>query len=204
MHSCRLPRNKWKKLGINRDIGIHWQSPQKLCPVFLQVQRQVGKSFYGTVIWESWRSFSVSTADKTKEVPRFNSRGRWKHHKGRHRKLLPQQFTNQTHQRSVDFLLRVCVCNSIALWQICGEKPWFSRQLLTCCFPKKRPLGFLVETLLATAALILHPHPFNMGISFVLPAYGLPGPHRRCHPRRCGISQLIVRTQLIFRPLLGP
>ena len=31
LHSCRLPRNKWKKLGINRDIGIHWQSPQKRC-----------------------------------------------------------------------------------------------------------------------------------------------------------------------------
>ena len=60
---------------------------------------------------------------------------------------------------------------------------WFSRQLLTCCFPKKRPLGFLVETLLATAALILHPHPFNMGISFVFTYNGLPGPHRRCHPR---------------------
>lgn len=105
----------------------------------------------------------------------------------------------------MDFLLSVCGCNSIALWQICGEKPWFSRQLLTCCFAKKRPLGLLVETLLATAFHLYTSTPFNMGISCVLPAYGLPGPTTEdVTPRRCGISQLIVRTQLIFRPLLGP
>ncbi len=141
MHSCRLSPNKWKNFGINRNIGIHWQSKQIRFPLFLQVQEQVGKAFYGTVIWEKWKVIFSWDRSKAKEVPRFNSRfvetqeasaGNFCHSNSRIK-----------HQQSVDFLVCVCVCNSIALWQICGEKT----DIDTCWHvDRKTPLALVVET----------------------------------------------------------
>lgn len=181
------------------SIEIYWHTlaiPTQTLPFVLAGAVTSRKVF----LWHRYmRKLKVIfTLDRSKEVPRFNSQ--WKHKR-------PAQETSATaiHESNTSAVSGFCWYASAYAIQLLydnfAEKNMISRHLLTCCFPNNTlEIGCFSRLAVGNNSSSFYTSGLQHGISFVLPG----PPPKICHPQPFGISQLIVRTELIFRPLLGP